>query len=880
VSHLFSLFSYHLLPSVTLAFVLGITSTSFIEHFPLEGFPAKGVLLLLLFLTACVHFRTRNKSVYWLMLLLFFGLGLQQASQHLHPPDKPDNIFNRITEKREVILVGTLDTMPEYLEPGDTTKITISSHSLQFQKQQFFTPATGRILLRLSGKLPRDIFPGDMLVIRTELKRPQSYLSPGSFDYSRYLAQKNIWITGKIRNPLFVRKLANKKSITEKIKYFPEKLRQSIARKISRTVTPNLEGLYRAILLGDRSGVNNTLQEQFKAAGVMHILAISGIHMGILGALLFFLFHHSLKWSETLLLKLRIRKTAALLSLPVLLLYSSITGLNAPVIRAVIMSSIVLAALCIDRKKSSPELFCAAALAILIYSPLQLFTASFQLSFAAVAAILFILPCLKRIVSSSGEMAHSRSFMAGTMAWLASALLVSLVAVLATAPISLYYFNRISLVGPIANLVIEPLICLWGLLCGFLSLPFLFILPPLGEFLLQTGSHGLAAAIQCVQFFAALPFSDVYLPTPPVPLILFYYFSLYMFFICRKVQINRPGWTEWLSRNRVMNIRPGEYNLQLQKFQIKMFIPAFILICTLLFYLVPSLFDIRPTERKFSISFLDVGQGSAAFLTFPSGYRLLIDGGGSSYLSTTVGRRVIAPYLWHKGISRIDAIIVTHPDADHYNGLPFIVEHFSPSVIWVNTYSGHDPFFTRFLEKARMKGITTRLAKSGEFLEQTKKLRCVANTTSWPGGRKGENNGLVIRAATDNFSALFPGDIEKKTEYSLLSRHFPLHSDILLSPHHGSATSNSEQFLRKIRPRIMVVSAGKTRKKYFPSPGLQQLCQKNNITMLTTARYGTIEIISNGDNYALFGYHVRDRNPLLGIKRFLIRRERPDIKLP
>ncbi len=842
MNRLLPLFSYHLLPSVTLAFVLGITSTSFIEHLPPESFPMKGVLILFLFLIACVHFRNRNRSVYWLMLILFFCLGLQQASQQLHQPANPESIYNRITEKREVILVGTLNSMPEYRKHGDTTRITVSLHSLQFQKQRFFTPATGRILLRLSGKCPQDIFPGDMLVIRAELQRPQSYLSPGSFDYSRYLARKNIWITGQIRNPLFVRKLANKKSISGKIRYFPEKLRQAIAGKISRTVAPNLEGLYRAILLGDRSGVDNTLQEQFKAAGVMHILAISGIHMGILGALLFFLFHHTLKRSETLLLKLRIKKTAALLTLPVLLLYSSITGLNAPVIRAVIMSSIVLAALCIDRKKSSPELLCSAALAILVYSPLQLFTASFQLSFAAVTAILFILPYLRRIISSSGKMEHPQNFMAVTGAWLVSSLLVSLVAFLATAPISLYYFNRISLIGPVANLVIEPLICLWGLLLGFLSLPFLFILPPLGEFLLQTGSHGLAAAIQCVQFFAALPFSDIYLPTPPVPLIMFYYFFLYMLVICRKLQI-------------------------------KMSIPAFGVICTLLFYLVPSLFDIRLTERKFSISFLDVGQGSAAFITLPSGYRLLIDGGGSSYISPSVGRRVIAPYLWQKGISKIDAVIVTHPDADHYNGLPFIVEHFSPSIIWVNTYSGHDPFFARFLEKARTRGIKTKLAKSGAFLEQTRKIKCIANTTSWPGDRKGENNGLVIKVAGKNFSALFPGDIEKKTEYSLLDQHFPLQSDILLSPHHGSATSNSEQFLRKISPRIMVVSAGKTRKKYFPFPGLRPLCQKNDITMLTTAHYGTIEIIDGDDGYALFGHQAREGNPLLGIKRYLIRRE-------
>jgi competence protein ComEC len=837
VSRLFPLFSYHLLPSVTLAFILGIVADSFSDNILPGIFPAFPILLSLLVLTSLFQYRGYKRPVYWLLLLLFFGLGWQRATMHSLPPQDPDHIYNRITEKQEVIIVGTLTAMPQYKSVTNITRVRIATSALQYKQQKIFTGTRGNIILRLKGKWPHDIFPGDLLVIRAELQRPQSFLSPGSFDYSRYLAGKGIWITGKIGTPLHIHKLSNKPSLADRVRYFPEKLRQRIAAEINVTIPPRLSGLYRAILLGDRSGVDGKLQEQFKAAGVMHILAISGIHMGVLGTLLFFLFYQVMRLSEALLLRIRIRKAAALLTLPVLLFYSSITGLNAPVIRAVIMSSIVITALCIDRKKSSPELFSGAALGILLYSPLQLFTASFQLSFSAVAAILFILPDIKKIISPHRKNEHTESFPASCGAWIATALLVSLVATLATSPISLYYFNRLSFVGPVANLVIEPLLCLWSLLFGFLSLPFFFILPSIGEFLLKTGSYGLTAAIECVRFFSALSFSDFYLPTPPVILIFLYYPALYLLFFLRKKD--------------------------------KMVIVSILFFSGSLFaYFFFSPFDSNTAKQNFTVSFLDVGQGSATVVTFPSGYRVLIDGGGSSYLSTSVGRRVIAPYLWRKGISRIDTVIITHPDADHYNGLPFIIDHFSPSIIWVNTFTGHDHLFTDLLEKARETGVEIRLAENGEYLDKRRKIQCIANTTSLPGARRGENNGLVIRAAAENISILFPGDIGKKTEKSLVDSQFSLKSTILLSPHHGSATSNSELFLRETNPQVMIVSAGKTRKKIFPHAKLEQLCRDNKITLLTTAKSGTIEIIADGSGYTISGHRKKNNNPLLTIESY------------
>ena len=568
--------------------------------------------------------------------------------------------------------------------------------------------------------------------------------------------------------------------------------------------------------------------------------------MSVIGTLLFALFYRTLSLSRTMLLNFDVRKIAALLCLPLLIFYSMLAGLNSPVIRSVIMSTVIIAGICIDRKKSASELLFFAAFLILAISPLQLFTASFQLSFTAVAAILFILPVLKQLLITTEEKANQTAIYT-ISTWLTAGLLVSTVATFATAPLALYYFNRLSLIGPVTNIILEPLICLWSLTCGIIAIPFLFFLPETGDLFLQIGSYGLQVSLKFVHFCSSLSYSDFRLPTPPLWLIFLYY----LFFLLVTLQAGRKR---------------------------RLTFPAMVLfsIVILLFFYPPSSL-ITKHSRPFTISFLDVGQGSSTLLKFPSGFSVLIDGGGSSYLSTMVGERVIAPYLWRNGISRIDAIIVTHPDADHYNGLPFIVDHFSPSTVWLNSFTGHDIFFEEFLQQIENNGAASIIATDDQDLrKQPELLHCIANTTRWredksagDSGRK-ENSGLIIKACAKDLCLLFPGDIGKGAEHALVEKAYSLHADILLSPHHGSATSNSEQFLKTVKPKYMVVSAGKGKQKTFPHPELPGLCSLNDINLLQTSQYGTIEIVSNLTGYTIYGYQKYKNNPLADLNRFLI----------
>jgi competence protein ComEC len=586
----------------------------------------------------------------------------------------------------------------------------------------------------------------------------------------------------------------------------------------------------------------------------MHILAISGLHMAIIGALLYAGIFWLLSRSETLLLHFTLKKWAAFFSLPILLGYGLLAGMNTPVFRALIMSFVVIVAICTNRQKSPGALLAFAAMLILTIDPLQLFTVSFQLSFSAIAGILFLLPVLQRLLCSSPESASSPSIGGKILTWLAAGLLVSLVANLATAPVALYSFNRFSLVGPLANLIIEPLICLWSLVAGFLSIPFIFTAPAIASFILQVGALGLEAAMHAAAYFSSLPFSTIWLPAPSPWLVLSYYLILIVFAAC--------GWKKrWWS-----------------------LLSVFMLSLCILHFVYPPIQYRGKNTAPLRISYLDVGQGSATFLEYPSGFRVLIDGGGSSFATTTVGERVIAPFLWAKGIRQIDAIIITHPDADHYNGLGFIVKHFSPKTLWIRDRDGHDSQFKRLIQLAENHRVSIRIPERGALLtEGSEFLGCVANISSWgnetnsteshPEARIKGNNGLVLKACALRFCALFPGDIGRSSEHTLVDQGFDLNADVLLAPHHGSITSNSSRFLAAVSPHYLLVSAGRSTKGYFPHQGLAKECETQQITLFTTSGQGTLEVIANRHGYRLYGYQREEDNPLSSYHRVLLDEE-------
>ncbi|MBU1566849.1 MAG: ComEC/Rec2 family competence protein [Proteobacteria bacterium] len=570
--------------------------------------------------------------------------------------------------------------------------------------------------------------------------------------------------------------------------------------------------------------------------------------MTVIGTLLYTALYWILSRSERLLFRYPLRKWAAMLCLPVLLGYGLLAGLNTPVFRAVIMSCIVIIAICTDRPKSSSTLLATAALVILTVEPMALLTASFQLSFVATTAILFLLPILKKLIVSDSTSTPA-TLKQIVINWLLAAALVSTVATLATAPITLFAFNRFSTVGILANLIVEPLICLWSLPAGFLSIPFIFLQPEISTWLFGIGAVGLSTAVQVTTFFSSLPFSTLWLPSPPMLIIIGFFAG----FLGCCLWGRLPNICLWPSVGGMV-------------------------FCLVLMLHPPSFLLNRPVD-SLQLSFLDVGQGSATLVRFSSGLTVLIDGGGSSSTTSSVGERIIAPYLWQKGIQKLDAVVITHPDADHYNGLAFILQHFSPKQLWIRDRQGHKEDFRELIRLAEELQIEVVSPQAGMKLGSgygRDSLECIANiasdgtTSSGKESRNQANTGIIIKACSGQHCALFPGDIGRSEEHSLVNRDYDLNADILLAPHHGSISSNSQEFLTAVSPALMIVSAGRSGDSHFPHAHLQEDCDQKGITLLTTSEHGTLETSVDRELTQVYGYFKKQDNPLNSYKPVLV----------
>lgn len=843
-----SLISKHLLVAVTLFFVTGILSAPWLPPTPSFQSPVAFGTLTFLILAILFYFADRTSICLLLLAPLFMSLGFSHCSQRLQLPGQEHHIYNQITAKQEVVLLATMTSMASF--NGKISKAVVAVKSIRHEKSPGFNHSTGKIQLGIEGIWPENLLPGDTIAVRAELKRPLSYRTPGAFDYVRFLAQKGIWITGFIRSPLFIHRVTDDHSLLRRLRYLPERVRNTIGKQIDSSVHSEAAGVYRAILIGDRGQVSSIASETFKRSGVFHILAISGLHMTVIGTILYACIYWLLSRSEMLLLRHNVRKIAAFSCLPFLIFYSLLAGMNTPVIRSVIMSTIVILALCTDRQKSPGPLIAAAVLLILCFDPLQIFTVSFQLSFIAISSIIFLLPTLQSFFIQSDHEDNNRLMYTNRLIrWVMAGLSVSIVAAIATGPVSMHNFNRISLVGPVANLFIEPLFCTWSLPLGFIAIPVMLIYPDLSSVLLQIGAQGLELGLYAAQQFSSLPFASIRTATPPPWLVCTWYALILLIAVSYR---RRYGFRTALT--------------------------ATMLLCSvLLFSLAPEYFFIN-NKKVLKAFFLDVGQGTATVLEYPSGQKILIDSGSSS--SSSVGERIIAPFLWSKGIHQIDAIAITHPDADHYNGLPFILKQFTPGTLWLRDKHGHDDQYRQLIDFAEeTQTLSVEVPTDGLqlFSEGMADLTCIANIGNWQNHNSGkrkratENSGLVLKACADTICLLFPGDIEKTYERKLVDKSYRLNSDILLSPHHGSATSNSESFLDAVSPIDIIVSAGRSGRMLFPSQELQRFSRIKKMALHTTSNHGTLEVIVENNEYGIHGYQRKDNNPLLPFERVVLR---------
>jgi competence protein ComEC len=495
---------------------------------------------------------------------------------------------------------------------------------------------------------------------------------------------------------------------------------------------PTSAALLAGLLLGDRTDLPSDVDAAFRRAGVYHVLAVSGFNVALIA---------STVWA-LLTLAQAPRRAAALGAIVTVLGFAAVVGPEPSVVRATIMAVLVLSALLLEREASVLNGLALAAIAILAVRPVDLHDPGFQLSFAATAGLVL-----------AGGVPHAESSrLARIRGWIVAALAASAAAQLAVLPITLSHFNQVSTIGVVANLAVVPLAGLATVL-GLVAVAAGAVSATLAAWLYSGVWPVLLLLRGAVALAAAVPGAVLHLPAPGPLAILGYVAALALGLAARQLRTTRRGRARRLA-----------------------LVAATTALASAVLAMWPAL---RPVDGRLHVTVLDVGQGDAIVVEGPDGRVMLVDAGAGGPYRLDAGERVVAPFLWNRGILRLAAAVVTHADIDHAGGMAAVREVFTIAEAWDGS-----------------PGLTP-LALGG------------ATVTPLATAATGRNDAArVLRIDFGHASVLLASDIEATGEQGLVASGAPLGSAVLKVPHHGSRTSSGPDLLAAVRPAVALVSVG------------------------------------------------------------------------
>ncbi|MBZ5676680.1 MAG: ComEC/Rec2 family competence protein [Acidobacteriia bacterium] len=688
---------------------------------------------------------------------------------------------------------------------------------------------------------PQSLSYGQRVEIEARVRRPHNFNNPGSFDYAAYLARRNIFWTASMPRNTPAKLVPGRCGSRFMAAIFA--LRTAALDRIDR-LFPNdnyNSGMMQAVLIGETVKLERVWTDDFRRTGTFHALVISGVHVTVLAAVLLFL--------------LRLVPISELSSLVVTTaaawLYALVSGFSAPVVRAAGGFTLYTLARACFRRARVMNLLAAVALVYLAWDPAQIFEASFQLSFLAVAAIgSLAAPLLEatttpyakglRGITNPDLDPHLEARVAQfrveirlaaetlwlwtrlPLRWAQGSLAMVLWCVLfafemavisATIQIGLAlpmaeYFHRVSFTGLSANLLIVPA---------------MNAVVPLGFLAIFTGwrwAGSLAGVL--LRFSARVAGWHASLepawrvPDPPLWLVLAFAAALVACaLLFRKQRLRRTAVGALLALFALLLWQPWLHPLQ---------------------------------TGMLELTAIDVGQGDSLLVVLPSGETMLIDGGGRLVYgrqrksNLDIGEDVVSPYLWSRGIRRIDVLIATHSHQDHIGGLAAIMSNFMPRELW----TGANPP-AELLEVARRLGIPSAVKHPAGRVELSgAALEVLAPADDYVAEKVGNNDSLVLRITYGSRSFLLTGDMERGIEAKLLAAGVDLHADVLKVGHHGSRTSSTQAFLDAVSPSVALISAGYENSFGHPHPDVLGRLSARHAAVLRTDLDGLVTARTDG----------------------------------
>ena len=758
--------------------------------------------------------------------------------QALHPP------LRNLLEQRaggfsidHPTAVGSVGPIPIEGRLREDAAVTETGATLRLEVERIWIgvspePTSGGVLLTVSGGLAASAVgewrAGRLVRVPASLRRPARYLNDGVPDQERLLARRAVALAGAVKSAALVEVIEPGSWVDECASRARATVRAALTRHIAARDVQSA-AIAAAILIGDRAALDAGIEQRLQEAGTYHVIAISGGNIAVLAAIVL-----AGLWC------LGIRgSSAAALAIPLLAGYACVAGGGASVTRATVMAAIYLALRGIDQRTAPAHALALTAAGVLLATPLSISDVGFWLTFGATIAI----------VAGAARFALPTSWARVPLALV----LASAAAEVALMPVGATVFQRVTVAGPVLNLVAVPCMALVQIAAMVTVAADGVGLAPLAKaagWVAHLAARGLVDSAALVDL---APWVTWRVVPPSLWLVIPYYLSLLTWWhVTRSVGSATPRSRHFEVTRGVVTTRPRKVLGRLSAASAAVLF-AWIAIA-------PATLVRERGDGHLRLTMMDVGQGDATLVQLPNGRRLMVDAGGVSVRgSFDIGDRVLGPALRARAITRLDFLAVTHSDPDHIGGALSLMRAFTPREVWEGVPVANHEATQRLQEAAARARAGWRTLQRGDRLELGAVELRVHHppVPDWERQKVRNDDSIVLELRFGRVSMLLTGDIGREVEKDLIPRLDLLPLVVLKSPHHGSGTSSSAEFINAIAPDVVLISCGRGNPYGHPVPYVLSRYHEVGAEVFRTDHEGQVDLVTDGQSLRIEAFTGR-----------------------